>query len=210
MEHSFWFNRWETDQIAFHETDVHPILTRHWNDFRVTPGATVFVPLCGKSNDLPWIRRQGHEVLGVELSPIAVSAFFAENKVKATISDRDSFKYYTGSGYRILCGDYFDINRENTGKIGAVYDRAALIALTPEQRVDYVRHLSTLLDPEAKILLITVRYEPKELTPPPFIVDEDEIEVLYGTRYSVECLGTSPALIKGNPGEEIAYRMEKR
>jgi len=210
MENTFWLNRWETNQIAFHETDIHPMLTRHWSDLQIDPGATVFTPLCGKSNDLLWIRERGHEVVGVELSAIAASAFFSENMLEAIRSDHGPFKSYSASGYHIFCGDYFDLDRKNTGKIGAVYDRAALIALTPQQRIDYVAHLSTLLDPGAKILLVTVCYDTNEITPPPFIVDRHEIEALYGALYSIEYLSTSPALIKDKPGEEIVYRMEKR
>ena len=37
------------------------------------------MPLCGKSLDMVWLAAQGHEVLGVELAPLAVEQFFAEN-----------------------------------------------------------------------------------------------------------------------------------
>lgn len=42
-------------------------------------GSRVFVPLCGKSLDMIWLAQQGHEVIGVELSPVAVEDFFREN-----------------------------------------------------------------------------------------------------------------------------------
>ena len=78
MEPTFWQQRWQTNQIGFHEATPHPLLLRHWPRLTLAPGSRVFVPLCGKSLDLLWLRTQGHEVIGVELSAIGVDAFFAE------------------------------------------------------------------------------------------------------------------------------------
>ena len=78
LEKEFWLERWRTNQIGFHQTDFNARLMQHWPTLGVPNDARVFVPLCGKSRDMLWLAQQGHPVLGVELSPTAVEAFFAE------------------------------------------------------------------------------------------------------------------------------------
>ena len=207
MEHEFWHRKWETDQIGFHETETHSMLLRYWDGLCLGAGSRVFVPLCGKSNDMLWLHARGHEVVGVELSDIAAAAFFEENGIEADRSEHGSFIAYRAPGYELLCGDYFDLTRELLDGVDVVYDRAALIALSPEQRGQYVAHLTRLLDPGTPILLVTVRYEPKLISPPPFLVEDDEVETLYAPSCSITRLGTAPALLKGKPCEEAAYRM---
>ena len=210
MDHTFWHNRWESNRIGFHEADTHPMLVRHWDDVGADRGRPVFVPLCGKSNDMLWLHERRHEVVGIELSTIAVSAFFEENAIDATSSDCGSFSCHTAPGYRLLCGDFFQLERTIAGDIGAVYDRAALIALAPEQRADYVAHLNHLIDPGTQILLVTVRYEPDLISPPPFVVDENEIAALFERSYSIDRLSTAPALVKDKPCKETAYRLQRK
>src|SRR5690242_4352745 len=79
VEASFWLERWERQQIGFHQRNINPRLLRFWPDLGLARGGAVFVPLCGKSTDMLWLHAQGHPVLGVELSPVAVAAFFTEN-----------------------------------------------------------------------------------------------------------------------------------
>lgn len=210
MNHNFWHERWGSNQIGFHEADTHPMLVRHWDDIDADPGRSVLAPLCGKSNDMLWLRQRGHGVVGIELSAIAISAFFAENAIEATSSDCGSFSCRTAPGYRLLCGDFFASERELVGDIGAVYDRAALIALAPEQRAKYIAHLTRLIDPGTQVLLVALQYEPELVSPPPFIVDDDEIAVLFEASYSIERLSTAHARVKGKPCQETAYRMVRK
>src|SRR5690348_1553708 len=126
MENEFWLNRWKTDQIGWHQTDVEPQLTAHFSHLKPTH---VFVPFCGKSLDLKWLASQGHQVVGVELSKKACLSFFVENNIAYQVISRDRFARYSGGGVTLLNGDFFDLHKEDLPAIGAVYDRAALIAL---------------------------------------------------------------------------------
>jgi len=78
MQPEFWLQRWQQGQIGFHRGEGMPLLERHWPALQVAPGGRVLVPLCGKSLDMHWLAAQGHRVLGVEISPLAVQQFFAE------------------------------------------------------------------------------------------------------------------------------------
>ncbi|MEA2773553.1 MAG: thiopurine S-methyltransferase, partial [Acetobacteraceae bacterium] len=83
MQPEFWRDRWFRGQIGFHQPAVERYLEEHWADLDTVKGSCVFVPLCGKSLDLLWLRDIGHGVIGVELSDIAVQAFCMENGIPA-------------------------------------------------------------------------------------------------------------------------------
>ena len=210
MDANFWQQRWASNQIGFHAEVTHPQLIQHWPSLGLAPGSRVFVPLCGKSLDLVWLRAQGHPVVGVELSPIAIEAFFAERQLTPVLTQDGPFTRYAAGGYTVFCGDYFATTATRLGPFDAVYDRAALIALPPTLRPDYARHLGTLARSAARVLLITVQYAPEQVTPPPFAVDDSEVLTSYGTDWQVARLAQAPAEVKGAPGSETMFRLERR
>jgi len=179
MKKDFWLERWEKEEIGFHQDDFNPYLRRYWQDLHLAPGSRVFVPLCGKSRDMLWLREQGHHILGVELSAIAVQAFFRENGYVPGHGSDGRFERCEADGINILCGDFFDLGRDDLADVQAVYDRASLIALPPEMRERYVRHLASILPHATQILLITVEYPQAEMQGPPFSVTSGEVEALY-------------------------------
>jgi len=151
MKKDFWLERWEREEIGFHQNVINPYLCEYWQELHLACDSMVFVPLCGKSRDMLWLRKQGHQVMGVELSNIAVQAFFKENGYTPHHVARGKFEHCEADGIRILCGDFFDLSKDDLAKVSAVYDRASLIALPPEMRERYVRHLAGILPPATQI-----------------------------------------------------------
>ena len=216
MEPEFWHQRWESNQIAFHEGQVNTFLARHYADLGLAPGQTVFVPLCGKSVDLRWLADRGARVLGVELSPIAVESFFAEQGLTPRTRKDGPFTVWESGPIRLLCGDYFALAPADLAGVQALYDRAALIAWPPERRADYVARLDRLLSGPRRTLLVTLEYPQEQMQGPPFSVPEREVQTLFaGAR--IERLGTQDVLAD-NPRFrekgltrllECAYRIEQ-
>jgi len=193
MESEFWHQRWASNQIGFHEGQVNAYLARHYAHLGLAPGETVFVPLCGKSVDLRWLADQGARVLGVELSPIAVESFFAEQGLTPRTRKEAAFTVWESGPIRLLCGDYFALAPADLAGVHAVYDRAALIALPPERRADYVAHLDRLLPGARRTLLITLEYLQEQMQGPPFSVAEREVRTLF-TSARIERLGGQDVL----------------
>lgn len=188
MEPDFWHKRWRDNNIGFHQAEINEHLREFWDRLQLQPGARVFVPLCGKSLDMRWLRDNFFEVIGVEISPLAVAAFFEESGPAPEIVEQEDFEVYQAPGIRIYCGDFFDLKPAHLEGVQCVFDRAALIALPPEVRKRYVERLLDLLNPQAPLLLITFEYPQDQKDGPPFSVEEDEVRGLFGNRRNVECL----------------------
>jgi len=198
MQPQFWHQQWERNQIGFHQTQVHPFLIDHWQTLAVTEGQ-VFVPLCGKSLDMVWLRQQGHSVLGVELSPQAVQDFFAEQSLEFSSSAIEGFQRYEGEGIELLCGDFFDLKPAQLANIQAVYDRAALIALPKELQARYAQKMLELLPHRPPILLVTFEYDATEMDGPPFSTTGQTVQDFFGQAYRIDIL-SEQEILEENPG----------
>lgn len=208
MERQFWHEKWETNDLGFHQDEFHPLLLRHWDNLDVPPGDGVFVPLCGKSRDLSWLAEQGYRVSGVELSEIAAQSFFAEQGLDATRDEGGPFVCYTAARIRIFCGDFFSVTPELTGDIVAVFDRASLIALPADMRIKYVEKTRSLLRPGVQTLLITLGYEAGQVNPPPHRVYGDEVNALYEPWCDVKLLEEAETVVRGHTCTEFAYHLQ--
>lgn len=188
MQTGFWKERWERNEIAFHQEEVNPALRQYWSVLGVPPGAKVFVPLCGKSRDMRWLRHRGHPVLGIEIVELAVRDFYAENGLVPAISDVRPFRRYHADDIALLCGDFFCLVPEDLADVAAVYDRASLIAFAPSQRGSYAAKLAEILPARVQMLLISMTYPQAEMQGPPFSVPEGEVRELYEEHFTVERL----------------------
>ena len=70
--------------------------------------------------------------------------------------------------------------------VGAVYDRASLIALPPAMRKSYAEHLRAILPDKMNVLLVTMDYHQAEMDGPPFAVTEQEVAALYQDYFKSE------------------------
>ena len=218
MDHDFWQQRWRDNQIGFHQERPTPLLVEHWASLGVAPGARVFVPLAGKSLDLLWFAAQGHRVLGVELSQLAVEQFFAEHGLTPEISETRYGRHYRAGDVELIRGDAFALDAQALAGCDAVFDRAALIALPSDMRLRYVRELYARLPGCCRGLLITLYYPPGEKQGPPFSVPETEVRELYERDWDVEALERRDILAQ-QPGfqaegvsalDTVVYRLLRR
>lgn len=178
MEPKFWHDKWERQETGFHLGQPHPQLCKNL-DKAFSNVDTVFVPLCGKTQDMSFLIEQGKKVIGNELSEIAVNAFFESRDIPVEISEEGEFKKYSARNIDILAGDFFDLDESKVATCNGVYDRAALVALPPAMRERYAEKLRSLT-PSAKLLLVTLEYPQSEMQGPPFSVPQTEVEQLFG------------------------------
>lgn len=212
MEPSFWHERWQNDEIAFHERQPNGLLVRHFERLSLEAGRRVFVPLCGKTRDIDWLVSEGFRVGGVELSEDAVAQLFAERGVRPTISDRGALRHYGAERVDIFVGDAFALSSAVLGPVDAVYDRAAFVALPEDMRRRYAAHLQALTG-SAPQLLISFEYDQAAMDGPPFSIPETEIFDLYGNAYDIERVAAVevPGGLRGVcPATEVAWILRTR
>ena len=164
-----WLERWEEGRIGWHEPAGNSRLRKHWT----ATGRRVIVPLCGKTFDLIWLEQQGNDVVGVELSELAVRAFFEENGLSYSVHEAE-LPAFTADDRQItiVCGDYFAFT---TDPFDAYFDRGALVALSADERPGYVEHTRSLLAANAETMIITLEYDQDVVDGPPYAVAADEL-----------------------------------
>lgn len=164
-----WLERWQIGKTGWHEAEGNSKLKQHWRTTR----CRILVPMCGKSTDMKWLADRGNEVIGVELSDLAVEAFFAEHRLDYTVQDGELRAYKAAAaGITIYCGNVFDLN---SIQCDAHYDRGALVAMPAELRQAYAAHVSSLLVPDAEQLVISLEYDDTVASGPPFSVSDEEV-----------------------------------
>ena len=187
MEHSFWHNKWENNHIAFHEPEGSPFLIKYAQVLLAAQKPRIFVPLCGKTRDIHWLLVNDCEVVGVELSEIAIRQLFEELEVTPHVSKFGDFSVYKYQELTVYVGDIFKLSSEIIGEVTGIYDRAALVALPEPLRSNYVKQL-THITRNAPQLLISFDYDQRVIPGPPFCVDIDMVSSLYRNIYNIELL----------------------
>jgi len=184
MEAEFWHERWEKNEIAFHQSEGNPLMVKYFDRLGLPEDARVFVPLCGKTGDIGWLLSNGFRVVGAELNEMAIEHLFQDLGVEPDITEEAPFRRYSAHGIDILVGDFFELPADRLGAVDAVYDRAALVALPDDMRRRYAGHLMTVTG-TAPQLLITYVYDQSLLPGPPFSVSDAQVEQYYSDRYEL-------------------------
>jgi len=203
MEQDFWHQRWSENKIGFHQQKVNSRLKKYWSQLKLTAGDKVLVPLCGKSADMLWLQQQGFTILGVELSPIACIDFFKENGLDYSTFHKDGFEVFQSGEIELWAGDFFELTSDHVKQIKGIYDRAALIALPPDMRQRYARHLADILPGPSRALYITMEYDQDKMKGPPFSVSGEEFEQLFQNDFCIN-------LISESSGPDIVGNLKDR
>lgn len=190
MAHEEWHERWSEDRIGFHKKEISQYLPAFFPLLELKAGDCVFVPLCGKSLDMLWLADRGYRVIGIEISPIAVAAFFTDNGLTYQQESRGPFQICRNTDTELLCGDFFDLRPGDLAGVAATYDRASLVALPHEARARYAEHLVEVVPERTPVLLVTLEYTQHEMKGPPYSVHEDEVHALFARRFEITPLSS--------------------
>lgn len=226
MNPEFWKNAWQKSQTNFTQKKPNSMLMQYFKALNTFKNGRVFVPLCGKSVDMLWFTSQGFNVIGVELSEIAVTQFFAENDLQATVSLHPTTPslicYQTvhkGQTLEIWVGDIFDLSPIDIRNIDAIYDRGALVAL-PDMKPDNLRTRYTQkvmeLSNRANQLLLSFSYDGEKQRNdthknlPPFLVTRSQLEQYYAEYYEINLIAQEKVdyvSTAGDSGYRLVYTL---
>ncbi len=187
MHAAFWHQRWQDNQIGFHLTAPHPLLSRYIAAHSLPTGSTVFVPLCGKTLDIAYLLNNGYQVRAIELSEIAVQQLFESMGIMPSITQEGDLQCYAADRLTVYVGDVFKLTKSILGNVDWVYDRAALVALPLEMRLRYVSHLQQMTS-HAPQLLMAIEYDQQVMEGPPFAIDSEMVKDYYQPNYDCQLL----------------------
>jgi thiopurine S-methyltransferase len=194
MERADWESRWSEGRIPFHQEDITGVLVRHRDLLEGgTRAGRILVPLCGKSLDMVYLAERASKVIGVEFAEQAVREFFEERDLDPDVESEPARRYSAGS-WTIYAADFFNLGDDELAGIDAVFDRAALVAFSSNDRKRYAERLESILAPGKKVLLVTFDYDQSIMDGPPFSVPADEVEALFGHGFSIEILESRDSL----------------
>lgn len=208
-DNQLWLRLWRERRTEFHQHGVNLLLSRFWPAFAATVGSRVFVPLCGKSLDMLWLAERGHEVIGVELSPLAVEAFFRENHLRPSKRRQGRFTLWRHGRIGILCGDYFALREADLGPVDSVYDRAALTALPPILRSRYVAQLRRIVPDTAGVFLLTLEDAEEGASLQQALGVDEELAALYTAGFEI-ALTHVESLFEPDPQNGAPRRVEHK
>lgn len=202
----FWIKKWQGADQGFQLDAPHPLMVQ---EFPAPFGeGVVFVPLCGATCDIKWLLDEGWTVIGAELSEVAVKKLFLILGLEPKLTTDDNFTIYSAPKITIFVGDVFDLTSDHFS-CDIIYDRAALVALSPRLRRAYARHLLNIA-PRAEWIIIALEFEESLIKSPPFHVDHDEMSHLFGGGLNLEVLASvfDEKMIKdAHAGKEVVWRV---
>lgn len=230
-----WEAKWNHEYKSkprFHLPIPNPNLVKfHSNEFNPPKNNPILLPLCGKTIDLQWLSTAGHQcVVGIEGVEKSIQELKDEllHDLRHRSNDSDNVWTTAPEGQKwfqpsisasseddscisIVCSDFFELSPSTFGVespcFGAVYDRAALVAVPPHSRPQYVDVIDSLLIPGGQILMVTV--DSGRDTGPPFPVTPGVVEELFSTRdYSTQLLEESDADF-GEGSKEYVFLLTK-
>ena len=183
MEASFWLKSWELGgfHTSFHRKDIHPFVIEHMTPEAIE-GKTILVPLCGKTIDMLYLAQYARKVIGVEIAEDAIQQFFYENQLEVTHPDDTT---YVSGNITILRRSFMELHPADLGEIDWILDRASLVALPYDMRVDYLKAIDRLSNPGTQQLVITLEYFPL-LPSAPFSINPIEVEFYYGRGHVIK------------------------
>lgn len=196
MKHEFWHDKWQKNEIGFHLNQPHSLLVKYIDSLNLEKNNRIFLPLCGKSLDIHWLLAQGYHLIGIDLSPIAIEELISELAIPFTERKLEKLTHYHHPQIDLFVGDFFELTSSNIGKIDAIYDRAALVALPEEMRTDYAQHLMQISN-QATQLLISFEYDQSVMAGPPFSISPQQLKDYYSKQYQLQLLDSQTELLKG-------------
>nr|CAB3267188.1 thiopurine S-methyltransferase-like [Phallusia mammillata] len=190
-----WENTWKSNVTPWQQKTVNCNLLKHEACCFPTP-CRVFVPLCGKSVDMKYLAEKGHEVVGLELSPIAIEKFFQEHSLQFYKTSNFVFDVYQAKSLAITIyvGDMFQATEKILGLFDFIWDVNSFVAINLSDRSAYAKILCSISKPNCKLLLNSYVYSRTEYGGPPHTADANEVQQIFGSYFNIKLLDSSDFL----------------
>lgn len=180
---AIWQARWINGETRWDQGHEHPALRQlllHAElEGQLRPGAAIYSGGCGRAHNEAFLARRGYRVKACDLVPEAI--------IEATSL------YGELPSLELSCEDAFDLGPDEIESYEAVFDRAMLCAIQPENRALYLDAVTQRLEPDGLFMTILFRRVDKPQGPP-FAVDEKLLFSLLEDRFELCWAAAGPPL----------------
>jgi len=198
-----WIKLWqESPDLEFDQGSKGNFLIRNFLGLGIRKNAEILFPLCGKARSMISLAEYGYRIAGIEISPVAISRFFTDHASSFTQGMENGTTVYIAESLpvKIYCGDIF---KGVPLQCEAFFDVAALVAILPERREQYLDTLCSMLAPKAKGIVAVVHYDGLASIAP-FPVSTQAFHALFSERFDITELEKYEA--KMHPMHPLASR----
>ncbi len=198
-----WLAEWENGNTLWHVDKPSQFLVDHYEAF--TSGShkmTIFVPLCGKTEDMFWLYSRGHTVVGLDIAALGIEQFLNGHNInfsKQKVDKINGTLYTSEDGrIRLYACDLFKLTNEMESGFNGVYDRMSFAAINIPDREKYVELVLSMCAPDCRILLETVTYQSADYSPPPHSLEDSMVREYFDGRCNIRKLDSINALLSEN------------
>lgn len=163
-EKTLWQERWQQGQTGWDQGGPHPglalLVTHARREGALPDHGRFFSAGCGSAHSEAELARQGYRVKAVDVSALAIAKAME--------------LYGDCAGLELSQTDLFQIEESEIKAYDAIFDRAMLCALAPENRPAYIEAMTVRLRAGGLFCAILFRTVKVQFHPP-YPVDEQEV-----------------------------------
>ncbi|XP_071176426.1 probable thiopurine S-methyltransferase [Mytilus edulis] len=194
-ENTKWTKEWEASSSpGWAMKGINPYIKKYKDD--LTKGmdcVKLFFPMCGDVEDMFWLSELGHDIVGVEISAIAIQKFFNDSNLEYVVTPCGEIKgslYTSKTGnIRIYCGDFFLFGASIECNFDGIWDRGAFNILdncdlkTDKRNLkkEYINILKSVMKQDCHVFI--------ELVVSDSTAKSDDMQSFFGEDYLVEDFG---------------------
>lgn len=185
-----WNARYAEGDTPWDKGSAHPVLSD--SPARGLLSGRILVPGCGTGHDARALAASGHDVTGLDISPLALAA---------AKSAPGNVEYVLGS--------LFELPARMHGAFDGVFEHTCFCAIDPGRRADYVAAIASALRPGGCLLAVFFLDPGNGGDGPPFGCTRDEIESLFCPFFRVMREESVIPTFSGREGRELLMLMER-
>lgn len=191
LDSQYWDNRYKDQTTGW---DIGSISTplKEYVDQLADKSISILIPGCGNAYEAAYLLEHGFTNLTlIDISPVLVRSI------------EEKFADNLGKELRVVCGDFFELDKQ----FGLVLEQTFFCALDPALRKKYVSKMHEIIKPGGK--LVGVLFNRSFEGGPPFGGEANEYRELFEPYFKIKVMAPCYNSISPRKGTEVFVVMVK-
>ncbi len=182
---NYWTDRYLKNDTGWDMGRVSPPLKAYFDQLN-DKNIAILIPGCGNAYEAEYLLQNGFtNITLIDISPYPVSNL------------KEKFVQFLGKELAIICGDFFELNKQ----FELIIEQTFFCAIDPILRQKYAEKMWKLLKVGGK--LVGVFFNTTFEAGPPFSGSKEEYEALFSEKFEVKVLTECYNSISPRAGKEV-------